>query len=95
MSGGEGVDLGEGGLYLASGGVLAVDLDPLEEGLAEEPAFGRFGVEVRLLDVVGELDGEVECVDDLVVVDLEALQEVVGCDAFAANPLLFFVEDVV
>ena len=47
------------------------------------------------MDVVGELEGEVECFDDLVVVELVALEEAVGGLAFAADALLFFAEDVV
>jgi hypothetical protein len=95
VGGVEGVDFGEGRLELAACGVFAVDLDPLEERLVEEPAFGRFGVEVGLLDVVGQLEGDVEGVEDLVVVDLEALQQLVGGDAFPSDALLFVFEDVV
>ena len=91
----EGVDLGEGRFELVAGGVFGVDLDPLEERLVEESAFGRLSVEVGLLDVVGEFQREVERGDDLVVVDLEALDELVSGDAFAADALLLLGEDVV
>ena len=37
--------------------LFVVDLEVLEEGLVKEASFGRVGLEVGGLDVVGELEG--------------------------------------
>jgi hypothetical protein len=74
---------------------FAVDFDALEEGVVEEAPLGGVGLEVGGLDVVGEVEREVERFEDGFVVGLVAAEELVGGDAFAADPLLLVVEDVV
>src|SRR5207249_4489023 len=88
-------ELGEGSGEGVAGDVFVVDLDQLEERLVEEPALGVVALEVGGLDVVGEVEGEIECLDDRVLVDLVASEELVGGDPLSADALLFLGEDVV
>lgn len=81
MAGGE--ELFEGRLEGVVGYVFVFDLDPFEEGLVEE-AFGGVGLEVGGLDVVGELEGEVDGLENGLVLDLVAAEELLGCLPFAA-----------
>jgi Putative ATP-dependent Lon protease len=87
--------LGEGGCEFVLGDLFVVDLEVLEERLVEEASFGVVGFEVGGLDVVGECEGVVDGFEDVLVVDLEALEELVGGDAFAADAFLLFGVDVV
>ena len=66
----------------------------LEEGLVEQPALERVGVEVGGLDVVGEGERGVKGLGDLVLVQLVAAEEVVVGTALLADPLLFLLVDV-
>lgn len=54
---------------------LVVDLDALEERLVEEAALGRVALKVGSLDVVGQFEREVECVDYRILVDLVATEK--------------------
>jgi hypothetical protein len=53
------------------------------------------GFEVGRLDVVGERECVVDGLEDVLVVALEALEEIVGRDALTPDALLLFGEDVV
>jgi len=77
--------LGEWRVQLAAGYLFAADFDVFEERLVEEAAFGRVGLQVGGLDVVGELEGEVERAGDGFLVDLVAVEELLGGSAFAAD----------
>ena len=87
-------ELGEWRVQLAGGDLFAVDFDVLEERLVEEASFGRVGLEVGGLDVVGELEREVESAGDGLLVDLVAVEEVLGGGAFTTDAGLFLREDV-
>jgi len=66
--------LGEWGCELVARRALGVDLDPLEESLVDESAFGGVGVEIGGLDVVCELERDVEGPEDGVIVEFEAAE---------------------
>ena len=93
--GGDGGEVVEGFGECVVVDFFGVDLEAFEEGVVEEAAFGWVGSEVGGLDVVGEFECDVEGVEDGLVVDLVALEEFLGCVAFASDASLFFVEDVV
>ena len=72
--GGEWFDLGVWGVEGLAGDFFAVDFDALEEGLVEEPSFGRVGLEIRGLSVGGEGEREFEGFQDGVVFDFVSLE---------------------
>src|SRR5581483_12482989 len=74
---------------------FGVDFEAFEEGLVEQSAFGCVSLEIGGLDVVGEVEGKVEDLERLVVLDLVAAEKLLGRGALAADACLFFGEDVV
>jgi len=87
-------ELGEGRREFVTVDLFRVDRDGLEEGLVEKSPLGAVGLQVGRLDVVGELQRVVERLEDRLVLDLVALEEVVGGRALAADPCLFVGVDV-
>jgi hypothetical protein len=70
VGGGEFRDGVEGLVEGVAGDVFVVDFDAFEEGLVEQAALGCVCLQVGGLDVVGEIEGEVEGLADLVVVEM-------------------------
>ena len=87
-------ELGEGLRELVAFDLLGVDGERLEERLVEQSPLGAVGLQVGGLDVVSELEGVIERLEDRLVLDLMALKEVVGGCALAADPCLFVGVDV-
>ncbi|MGD0272927.1 MAG: hypothetical protein ABSB96_04260 [Gaiellaceae bacterium] len=90
-----GGQLGEWSRQLVPRDLLAVDLDPLEEGLVQQTSLDVVRLQVGGLDALREIERVVERLQDRLLLDLIATEQFVCRHPLAADALLLLGEDVV